>query len=218
MINKSGDLLLSLRRQEPTQSGGINASDIGGGYNNSNHGLLTNGSLQNVYLNKLMLQDINDVVSIELAQYGITQYGTTDVRTDDDGVLYFYFPTATSTAVTVTTTLAIYGETYDTPSNHTATIRILPMIKATGIENKYIVAEQINVYPNPTNEMLNVRIEKNVSSGTLALYDMNGRILLSQPVNGNFTQIDLSSFVTGTYILLLIENGTVNERVRVIKN
>ena len=64
-----------------------------------------------------------------------------------------------------------------------------------------------NVFPNPTNNILNVQLEEFVSNGTLTLFDMNGKVVLSQSVSGTSAQINLSALSAGNYVLRLVENG-----------
>jgi hypothetical protein len=83
---------------------------------------------------------------------------------------------------------------------------------------KSINAESpLKVYPNPTNKTLNVELERFVTNGTLTLFDMSGKLVLSQSVNGNSAQINMSALTAGSYILRLVENGTASAGVQVIK-
>jgi hypothetical protein len=78
-------------------------------------------------------------------------------------------------------------------------------------------APSLQVYPNPTNNTLNVELERFVNNGTLTLFDMSGKLVLSQSLNGNSAQINLSALTAGNYILRLVENGTASAGVQVIK-
>jgi hypothetical protein len=83
---------------------------------------------------------------------------------------------------------------------------------------KSINAESpLKVYPNPTNNALYVEMERFVNNGTLTLFDMSGKLVLSQAINGNSAQINLSVLTAGNYILRLVENGTASAGVQVIK-
>jgi hypothetical protein len=73
------------------------------------------------------------------------------------------------------------------------------------------------VYPNPTNSTLNVEMEQ-WSNGTFTLYDLSGKLVLSQSVNGNTAQINMSALSAGSYVLRLVENGKASVGVQVIKN
>jgi hypothetical protein len=78
-------------------------------------------------------------------------------------------------------------------------------------------ASPLRVYPNPANTTLNVELENNVTGGTLALFDLNGKAVLSQAISGSSAQISLSALSAGNYILRLVENGTASAGVQVVK-
>jgi hypothetical protein len=75
----------------------------------------------------------------------------------------------------------------------------------------------VSIYPNPTNNTLNVELENSVNNGSLILFDMSGQIVLSQAINGNSAQINMSRLTAGNYILCLVEKGTVSIGTQVIK-
>jgi hypothetical protein len=77
--------------------------------------------------------------------------------------------------------------------------------------------DMVTVYPNPVTNTLNVRLEKEVNDGSLTLFDMNGKMVLSQTLNGNYAQINMSQLNTGSYVLHLIENGTASSVMHVVK-
>ena len=59
----------------------------------------------------------------------------------------------------------------------------------------------VQVYPNPTNGVTNFMI-KNLASGKniFTLYDISGKILISEQFSKNNFQIDASQFKKGLYI------------------
>jgi PKD repeat protein len=79
------------------------------------------------------------------------------------------------------------------------------------------VAAPLKVFPNPVANILNVQLEGTVFNGSLALFDISGKIVLSHPVTGNMLQIDLSSLLSGNYILRLNENGKLSAGVKIVK-
>jgi len=87
----------------------------------------------------------------------------------------------------------------------------------TGIEETRSSSAGIQVYPNPANNTLNVQLEKFVNNGTLTMFDMSGKIVLSQAINSNSAKINLSSLTAGNYILRLVENGQASAGVKVVK-
>jgi hypothetical protein len=71
----------------------------------------------------------------------------------------------------------------------------------------------MNVYPNPTTDKLNVHIS-NFVNGKLLITDISGRIIKETTFNGNKYSIDLSGFEAGQYLLIAIdENGNKSEKL-----
>lgn len=71
----------------------------------------------------------------------------------------------------------------------------------------------IKLYPNPTNDVLVVKLPNHENSN-LNLFDLNGRLLLNKTLNSNETIIDLSSFENGVYILdLNINNLRLSKKI-----
>ena len=72
------------------------------------------------------------------------------------------------------------------------------------------------VYPNPTDGTITLQFE---SEGVyhLTLTDMTGRILLHKTVSDKITQLDISNFPSGVF-LLTIDDGKQQSAVRVVKN
>jgi len=85
----------------------------------------------------------------------------------------------------------------------------IPCIKTDG--------NTLQVFPNPAISILNVQLKETVNNGTLALYDLTGKIVLSQTVTGSSFQINLSPLASGKYILRLSDNGKVWAGIQVIK-
>ena len=77
-----------------------------------------------------------------------------------------------------------------------------------GITNLENAKKSINVYPNPTNNVLNFDELYNVT-----LKDINGKVLLYQ---NNQNTLDLSDFQSGVYFLSL-ENSSQNQTLKVVK-
>lgn len=71
------------------------------------------------------------------------------------------------------------------------------------------------VYPNPASELLNVMNGTNVSY--YEIYNVAGTMILSQPVDANAFTVDVRSLPTGTYLLKLTSEDTVQTR-RFVKN
>lgn len=77
----------------------------------------------------------------------------------------------------------------------------------TGIKNSSY--HDLSVYPNPAKDHIQVELE-NVFSGSFDIYDLTGRKLITKSAkSANGVTIDVSNLETGTYILLLNNNGRV---------
>jgi extracellular elastinolytic metalloproteinase len=78
---------------------------------------------------------------------------------------------------------------------------------------------QIRVYPNPSNGLYNVRINKFVGQVTIKVTDINGRVVYNQTDAKFNTEktIDLSAFQSGIYVLKVTGND-LNYSEKLIKN
>ncbi len=80
---------------------------------------------------------------------------------------------------------------------------------------KYFSKEELEVesiiYPNPSNDFLNLQYLFNNEEFKVDIFDLNGRKILSQPVkfnNLNRTRINISELSKGVYILYLIDTNS----------
>ena len=79
--------------------------------------------------------------------------------------------------------------------------------------------ELIRVYPNPSNGLLNIRINKFVGKVTIEVVDLNGRSVFSQ-TDANFNiekSININSLQSGVYIVKLTGDN-LNYSQKLIKN
>ncbi|MGL5889116.1 MAG: T9SS type A sorting domain-containing protein [Bacteroidia bacterium] len=74
-----------------------------------------------------------------------------------------------------------------------------------------LAVSSVNVFPNPGNGIYTVQISGTVQEYTLEVYDLAGRELIqqqNQAAYGQFnTQIDISSYAAGSYILRISAGG-----------
>jgi len=74
------------------------------------------------------------------------------------------------------------------------------------IKNVNVIA--FNVYPNPTTDVINVKIEtKNNASTSVELVDVLGRIVDTKIVKNNFTSFNVSKLNAGVYLVNVISEG-----------
>lgn len=74
---------------------------------------------------------------------------------------------------------------------------------STTLNNSTFVANNIQVYPNPTSDFISVNLNQNTSKfNSLELFDINGRLIIKQTVNNqNIERLDVSEMTAGVYIL-----------------
>lgn len=71
---------------------------------------------------------------------------------------------------------------------------------STGIEGFDV--STVTVYPNPTDNVVNVKMEEQ-QFDQLLLYDIYGRLLSTQMIEGTTTSVDLTEYASGIYLLKL---------------
>jgi type IX secretion system substrate protein/NHL repeat-containing protein len=151
---------------------------------------------------------------------------TTTLCSDSTAILqaqgastYTWSTSATSPTVavtpTVTTTYTVTGTNVNGCVNTATLTQVVTSCNTTGI-NHLVRANQLNIYPNPSNG--NFVIETgNDESQTLHVYDVTGKLVLSQAVAG-ITAIDASILNEGIYNLSIFNGtGVVNKRLIIEK-
>ncbi len=81
----------------------------------------------------------------------------------------------------------------------------------TAVEN--VSVSDMNVYPNPVNNVLNV----SGYQGAITIFDMNGKVIATENAGSNTTVINTSAWAAGMYVVTLQNNGIVTTRT-VVKN
>ncbi len=68
------------------------------------------------------------------------------------------------------------------------------------------------VYPNPVTDVMTlVRTDNNNMVGTATIYDMNGRVVMTQNLNATTSRFDVSNLPTGVYMLEVAGNTAVSQ-------
>ncbi|MBO7618232.1 MAG: T9SS type A sorting domain-containing protein, partial [Bacteroidales bacterium] len=82
------------------------------------------------------------------------------------------------------------------------------------------VVDEVKVYPNPSNNMFNIRTGvtmKQPYNAQMEVYDMSGRLMHRQDITENVTGIDTGGWAAGTYIWKVVVNGRETETGKWIK-
>lgn len=72
-------------------------------------------------------------------------------------------------------------------------------ISSVGVEEKSMEMG-LEIFPNPTNDLLNIQVLSSLEDQTLYLMDFTGKLILQQTLKHN-QQLDLSEFASGIYML-----------------
>jgi hypothetical protein len=82
----------------------------------------------------------------------------------------------------------------------------------------HIVDIEINVFPNPAIDHLNVALSKTYNQLHYYLYDINGKIIKQEKINETNFKIGFSSISSGTYLLVFTNNGKKLKTLQVQKS
>ena len=86
----------------------------------------------------------------------------------------------------------------------------------TNIPQIFDFETQISIYPNPNSGSFVIE-PNNKNKQIMQIYDINGRLVLSQTMNGK-TNIDASNLFEGIYNISIINNdGVVNKRLVIVR-
>ncbi|WP_055435996.1 T9SS-dependent M36 family metallopeptidase [Lacinutrix algicola] len=88
----------------------------------------------------------------------------------------------------------------------------------TSLSVKEFNTSNYSIFPNPTNNVLNIKVKKNFGDVTMSLTDINGRIVLTKKANlSSETQLNISALQSGMYILTIKGEG-INTNDKILKN
>lgn len=110
---------------------------------------------------------------------------------------------------------------YKTNVNGCDSIVILHLTIMVGIDDHELTNAMV-LFPNPTNNIVNVRLainQKSVSSkAEIQLFDIYGKILQTVPVIDEEIQLDLTSYASGVYFVKAVLNGQIMSVRKVIRD
>lgn len=90
------------------------------------------------------------------------------------------------------------------------------LTKSLEISENIIEDEEISLYPNPVIDVLNIDFNFGDTDAELSIFDITGKKVFNQNIENNNKQIDLSSLISGVYILN-ITSETINFKQQIIK-
>ncbi len=77
--------------------------------------------------------------------------------------------------------------------------------------------DKIEIYPNPVKETLTISLLQNNKDVQVEMYDLNGKLVLNQLMNGESTQVDCRGLEAGTYIIELKQENDILLKEIIIK-
>ncbi len=127
--------------------------------------------------------------------------GNVQIATNTSGI--YVKPTAPATYVVEQNLCGTV--TYDT---------VFVMVSPTGIVSSNIVENNLKIYPNPTNSILNIiDSKKQLQNSTIEIKNYLGQVVLSSPFT---SQINLSNLSVGMYFLT-IQDKSNSKTIKIIK-
>ncbi len=83
-------------------------------------------------------------------------------------------------------------------------------------ENNYIREMigngEITIYPNPTRGILTIEMaETGIEGSLISLHDLNGKLILQQPVTITVNEVDLTGVPSGIYFLTILMGNDKGE-------
>lgn len=98
------------------------------------------------------------------------------------------------------------GDKTLTQGFHQTTVQVIPISKKKDLDFS------ITVYPNPTSDLLTVKVEKEDVSGIqFLLFNMNGQLIMQKNMENNETSVSVTQLSTGFY-LLKVQAGPIELR------
>jgi hypothetical protein len=77
----------------------------------------------------------------------------------------------------------------------------------------------LSAFPNPTFDFLTLKIESSTTKNlSYLLFDMNGKLLATQKLDGVETKIAMNNYAAATYFIKITENNNTLKTFKIIKN
>lgn len=67
----------------------------------------------------------------------------------------------------------------------------------------------VNVFPNPTAQFVIIKFDQLPEKNIYGLFDINGKLLSSKEIKSTETQIDLTPYANGSYLLKIIQEDNL---------
>lgn len=83
---------------------------------------------------------------------------------------------------------------------------------------KEVTNSFVSIYPNPTNEILTIKLSLEEKNVTYKLVDLTGKVILKGSLSNNLNKVDVSMIASGSYILEIESSDKIIEKQLILKN
>lgn len=88
-----------------------------------------------------------------------------------------------------------------------------------GVNNHPDINLTMSVYPNPSVSSINLNVGKqDLQNLSFQLFDVQGKLLVSQKITNSETSIKMEEFNSGNYFLKIVDNQSELKTFNIIKN
>jgi len=88
-----------------------------------------------------------------------------------------------------------------------------------GINEEKGISLSMSVFPNPTQVLINLKIESGVFENlSFQLFDISGKLLLTQKISSALTTVPMQTLASGAYLLQVVEQQKQLKTFKIIKN
>jgi hypothetical protein len=182
-------------------------------WNNTEHLAIVNGN-DYVSIDKRNLPQVNDTVPLYLGNYKESQYTLKLESTLESDIPAILYDEYLDQIIVLDMGNNFYDFTIDNAIPESIDNERFKLVfnPETLSLNENLVEDDIKVYPNPVENIVNLSIPEILleQKAKLQVFDRSGRLLLQKDIDNLDRQesIDLSRFSSGLYILKIQANGT----------
>lgn len=108
----------------------------------------------------------------------------------------------------------IYGQVGDGTASPPKTSPVLITCPTLSVEEN-LLAENISIYPNPSNGIINIKNTEDLTFDKVTIYDLYGKVVLESP--GNISRINIENLSSGFYFIQFTTEGKQLQK-KFIKN
>jgi hypothetical protein len=99
----------------------------------------------------------------------------------------------------------VYGYNNANSATGCYTLRVTTGTALREVSPEFTLTPKVDVFPNPTVSMLNVNITGTTTGSVIKVLDVNGRLLIKQPVLKGNTLLNVQRFASGMYMIIVTD-------------